>query len=154
MRNAESPTRAYESTNVRRYVLNLGMRAGTGGPRAGSRDVERERTKVPPYCGMRSAECGITNKNVRMYEGTKVRENAERTGNPRGYEGEPWCGFRAGMAIQRPRRIRKRSSIAVKVVPGTIPQRRDSRSLATERISSHLIKLLTFTPPSGGFSST
>jgi len=58
--------------------------------------------------------------------------------------------FWAWMAIQRPRRIRKRSSIAVKVIPETLPQRRDSRSLATDRMSSHLIKLLTLPHPQGG----
>ena len=55
---------------------------------------------------------------------------------------------------QRPRRMRKRSSTAARVSGNTAPKRRVRRSLERERTSSHLMKLSSRRPPSGGTQAT
>jgi hypothetical protein len=55
---------------------------------------------------------------------------------------------------QRSRRMRSPSSTRASVWRSTLPQRASSRSTETERTASHIAKLRSRTPPSGGSIAT
>jgi hypothetical protein len=79
-RQRRTRVRKYECTRVRRWSQNTVERTTDHGRGRGRRNwLEYEkRTKVPPYCGMRNGECGITTTDHRT-TGPRTTDHGLRT---------------------------------------------------------------------------